>query len=83
MGKAWRKTTAEASKWFRKAAEQGHPKAQALGFMYDSGHGVPQDYAEAAKLCRKLADQGLDLANTSSASCTTAARASRRTTSRR
>ncbi len=32
----------------RKAAEQGHDKAQSnLGLMYQNGRGVPQDYAKA------------------------------------
>jgi len=35
-------------KWYRKAAEQGNADAQFfLGFMYDAGRGVPQDYAQA------------------------------------
>ncbi len=39
---------AEAAKWFRKAAEQGSPPAQAgLGIMYNDGLGVPQDYVQA------------------------------------
>ena len=51
---------AEAVKWFRKAAEQGHARAQAvLGFMYANGRGVPQDYAEAAKWHHKAAEQGV------------------------
>ncbi len=34
--------------WLRKAAEQGHARAQNnLGFMYDNGQGVPQDYVQA------------------------------------
>ena len=50
---------AEAVKWYRKAAEQGHARAQySLGFMYYNGRGVPQDYAEAMKWYRKAADQG-------------------------
>ena len=53
---------AEAFKWFRKAAEQGHAKAQYnLGLMYDKGQGVPQDYAEAVKWYRLAAEQGLDV----------------------
>ena len=39
---------AEAVKWFRKAAEQGHAQAQLyLGIRYASGEGVPQDYVLA------------------------------------
>ncbi len=34
--------------WWRKAAEQGHAKAQYnLGFMYAKGRGVTQDYVQA------------------------------------
>jgi uncharacterized protein len=35
---------AEAVKWYRKAAEQGHAMAQSnLGVMYGNGQGVAQD----------------------------------------
>jgi TPR repeat protein len=41
---------AEAAKWYRKAADQGHANAQYnLGVMYSTGQGVPQDYVEAHK----------------------------------
>ena len=50
---------AEALKWYRMAADQGHAKAQNnLGFMYFNGKGVPQDYAEALKWYRMAAEQG-------------------------
>ena len=50
---------AEAVKWWRKAAEQGHALAQsALGDMYCIGEGVPESYAEAVKWYRKAAEQG-------------------------
>jgi tetratricopeptide (TPR) repeat protein len=50
---------AEALKWYRKAAEQGHVSAQYnLGVMYGKGEGVTQDYAEALKWYRKAAEQG-------------------------
>jgi S1-C subfamily serine protease len=53
------KDDAEAVKWFRLAAEQGHAGAQAnLGRMYRFGMGVPKDDAEAAKWYRLAADQG-------------------------
>ena len=40
-------------------AEEGDATAQFfLGFMYDEGKGVPQDYAEAARWYRKAAEQG-------------------------
>ena len=50
---------AEAAKWYRLAAEQGHAKAQfKLGVMYDNGQGVTQDDAEALQWYRKAAEQG-------------------------
>ena len=53
----------EATKWIRKAAEQGHPDAQfLLGTCYENGEGVPQNHTEAAKWFRKAADQGYALA---------------------
>lgn len=37
-------------KWHRKAADQGNGNAQFnLGFMYDLGRGMPQNYIEAVK----------------------------------
>lgn len=39
-------------------AEQGHVVAQAnIGYLYNTGYGVPQNYAEAAKWYRKAAEQ--------------------------
>ena len=53
------KDAAEAVKWFRKAAEQGHSDAQnKLGCCYEEGSGVKKDLAEAAKWYRKAAEQG-------------------------
>ncbi len=53
------KDDAEAVKWFRKAADQGHSNGQAqLGFMYQYGYGVTKDYAEAVKWYYKSAEQG-------------------------
>ena len=50
---------AEALKWFRRAADQGHVSAQFnLGVMYADGRGVPQDDAEAARWFRLAADEG-------------------------
>jgi TPR repeat protein len=49
--------------WYRKAAEQGDAKAQFnLGWAYEQGQGVEQDYAQAAAWWRKSADQGNDAA---------------------
>ena len=53
------KNEAEAVKWYRKAADQGHASAQFnLGLMYAKGEGVAKDEAEAVKWYRKAADQG-------------------------
>ncbi len=50
---------AEAVKWYRLAAEQGHATAQSkLGFMYYDGQGVPQDYGEAIRWYRLAAAPG-------------------------
>jgi TPR repeat protein len=39
---------AEATKWYRRAAEQGYSNAQvSVGVMYANGLGVPQDYVQA------------------------------------
>jgi hypothetical protein len=46
-------------KWYTKSAEQGNAGAQNnLGYMYEKGDGVPQDYAEAVKWYKKSAEQG-------------------------
>jgi TPR repeat protein len=43
----------------RISAEQGNAKAQCeLGYMYDFGQGVPQDYKKAIRWYRKAAEQG-------------------------
>lgn len=54
-----RRDHAMAAYWYRKAAEQGHVKAQVnLGGLYFDGEGVAQDYAEAARWFRKAAEDG-------------------------
>ena len=59
LGDGVPKDSAEAAKWYRKAAEQGLATAQFnLGLMYDNGDGVPKDGTEAVKWYRKAADQG-------------------------
>ena len=46
-------------KEIEKLAESGDIEAQFnLGFMFDQGQGVPQNYAEAVKWYRKAADHG-------------------------
>ena len=49
----------QAVYWFRKAAEQGHAKAQYnLGVMYESGRGIAKDDTQAVYWFRKAAEQG-------------------------
>jgi TPR repeat protein len=53
---------AEAMKWFRRAADQGHREAQySLSFLLEN-YGVPKNPAEVVKWLRKAADQGHPLA---------------------
>ena len=52
-----------ASRTFIPLAEQGLPAAQSyLGFMFQTGRGVPQNYTEAAMWYRRAAEQGDSLA---------------------
>ncbi len=45
--------------WYKKAAEAGQVNAQNnLGFLYQNGIGVPQDFAKAVELYQKAARQG-------------------------
>jgi TPR repeat protein len=49
----------QAVEWFRKAADQGHARAQGnLGWMYERGRGVAQDDVQAVEWYCKAADQG-------------------------
>jgi TPR repeat protein len=53
------KQRVQAFQWFRKAADQGHAKAQyCLGLMHDLGEVVAQDRAQAVKFYRLAAAQG-------------------------
>ena len=53
------KDTVEYVKWLKKAAENGHPRAQyELGHLHHVGWYVKKDYAEAARWYRKPAEQG-------------------------
>jgi TPR repeat protein len=52
-----------AAQNFFPLAEQGDPAAQGyLGFMFETGRGVPQNYTEAAMWYRRAAEQGDSLA---------------------
>jgi len=58
-GQGVKQDHAEAVRWYRKAAEQGHAVSQYnLGVMYANGQGVKQDHAEAVRWYRKAAEQG-------------------------
>lgn len=50
---------AEAARWFRKAADQGHQHAQGwLASMYEKGEGVKQDRPQALYWYDKATQQG-------------------------
>ncbi len=50
---------AEAVRWYRRAAEQGHAGVQFnLGLMYRKGRGVRQDYVQAHMWVNLAAAQG-------------------------
>jgi len=58
-----RQDYARASQVFIPLAERGEASAQAyLGFMFETGRGVPQNYTEAAMWYRRAAEQGDSLA---------------------
>ena len=60
----------EALRYFRNAAEQGHPKAQErLGFYYYGGLGVKRNPVEAVIWFRRAAEQGLPKAQCNLAIC--------------
>lgn len=53
------KNDAEATKWYRRAAEQGHAQGQYnLGVRYWNGRGVEKNTSEAAVWYRRAAEQG-------------------------
>jgi hypothetical protein len=53
----------QALSWYRKAAEQGHARAQFnLALMYGYGHGSEIDLAEAAKWIELAITNGVSLA---------------------
>ena len=50
---------AKAYQLWKPMAEQGDARAQSnLGFLYENGYGVPQDFSEAVNWYRKAAEQG-------------------------
>jgi TPR repeat protein len=54
---------AEAARWYRRAAADGNPQAQAtLGDMYYYGRNLPQDFVAAVRWWQFAADQGVALA---------------------
>ena len=58
-----RQDYASASRAFIPLAERGDRAAQSyLGFMFETGRGVPQNYTEAAMWYRRAAEQGDSLA---------------------
>lgn len=60
----------DAAKWYRSAAERGHPGAQLnLGFAYESGLGIGKNPAEAVRWFREAADHGYAPAQSRMAYC--------------
>lgn len=58
-GDGVRKDYAEALKWYRKAAVQGHNSGLCdVAFCYRNGHGVRRNYAKAIPLYLQAANQG-------------------------
>jgi TPR repeat protein len=58
-GKGTQKNYSIAQEWYRKAAEQGHIKAQyELGLMNDTGLHIPQNKEEAIFWYKKAAESG-------------------------
>ncbi|KAG0077887.1 hypothetical protein BGZ93_003569, partial [Podila epicladia] len=50
--------SSQAMEWYQ-AADQGHADAQFnMGFLYEKGQGVTQDYTQAMEWHLKAADQG-------------------------
>lgn len=59
MEKVVEQTAAQWAKWYRKPAESGHSPSQThLGYLYEIGSGVKQDYFEAVKWYQKAAALG-------------------------
>jgi uncharacterized protein len=59
-----RKTHAQNTNWYEKAAAAGNAKAMAnLGYLYINGYGVPKDYAAARAWYVKVAAAGSELAS--------------------
>jgi TPR repeat protein len=51
--------SAQARKWYEKAARQGHAQAQvSLGIMYSQGLGGPEDTTQGLNWIAKSAEQG-------------------------
>ncbi|MCA0200919.1 MAG: sel1 repeat family protein [Proteobacteria bacterium] len=50
----------EAVKWYKRAAEKGHPEAQtALARCYEQAHGIGQDYTEARRWYAAATEQDI------------------------
>ena len=63
MGQGVEQDFAEATRWFRKAADQGQGESQfSMGLRYQMGQSVAQDYQEAARWFKLAAEQGIGAA---------------------
>ena len=57
------KNYAEAAKWYRMAAEQGHaPSMNKLAYCYEYGYGVEVDLVTAIDYYKKAAAKGYEAA---------------------
>ena len=75
---------AQAMTWYRKAADQGNALAQVdIGDLYRNGHGVPQDYAQALTGTARPPSRATRTRSSTSLRCSSAARASPSTSTRR
>jgi uncharacterized protein len=63
QGDGVRQDLAEATRWFRRAADQGQGESQfSMGLRYLEGKAVVQDFAEAARWLKLAAEQGVGMA---------------------
>lgn len=60
-GRGIEQNYAKAFEWYKKAAEQGHKRAQYnLGVMYAMGQGIEKNISKAREWFQKAADQGYE-----------------------
>ena len=75
---------AEAARWYRKAADQGHVNAMVnLGTLYNNGEGVERDYAAALALYRQAEAKAAPWRRATLATCMSGEMALQSTTRKR